>query len=127
MWQGILLAGAGGFGGASARYLAVHFVTVSLGVMPYYGTLAVNVAGSLAAGVFLAVPFDIAGASARILCVTGFLGGFTTFSAFSADTLLLVKSGHIAAAFINIAANVVLSLGAAYAGFAAVDFILRVR
>ena len=122
MLQGILLAGAGGFGGAACRYLAVYFITAFFGFMPYYAILAVNVAGSFAAGVFLAVPVN---ASIRTLCVTGFLGGFTTFSAFSADTLMLLKSGNTAAAFMNIILNVVLSLWAAAAGFIVTSFIVK--
>lgn len=84
-----------------------------------WGTLAVNVAGGLAAG--LAAGWMLArqggGASpAYLFLVTGVLGGFTTFSAFSLDAVLLWEKGHAGAAAAYVAASVLLSILGVAAG-----------
>ena len=83
-----------------------------------YGTLTVNVVGSFLIGFIIAYiesrstefPFW------RQLLIIGFLGGFTTFSSFSYDTLSLFRNNEILAAFLNIAGNVGLCLGASFLG-----------
>ena len=77
-----------------------------------YGTLAVNVAGALAIGILWV------GLAQRLhpLLITGVLGGFTTFSAFSLDTLRLVEAGRIGAAGLYVLGSVGLSLLACAAG-----------
>ncbi len=113
------LVAAGGACGALGRYLVVT-VASSWGVTFPLGTLVVNVAGSFAIGVFSA--WIVAGggeySSARALFQTGFLGAFTTFSAFSLDTLNLFASGQALAAAFNVTLNVLLCLSAVAAGFA---------
>lgn len=83
-----------------------------------YGTLAVNIVGSLLIGLcFHFLPAVTAGgASSRLLLMTGVLGGFTTFSAFSLDAALLVVRDEISAAFAYVVASVVLSLAAVALG-----------
>ncbi len=84
------------------------------------GTLAVNVVGSFAIG-FLGALFLARGdapSQARLLLLVGVLGGFTTFSTFSLDTLRLAQQGSWWPAFLNVALSVGGSLGAAWAGYA---------
>ena len=100
----------GGALGAVLRYL------VGLAVAFPMGTLAVNVVGSLIIGIVWAV-FNAKGLQAWLpLVMTGLLGGFTTFSAFSLDTLRLVEAGRLAAAGGYVMASVLLSLAACAVG-----------
>jgi CrcB protein len=79
-----------------------------------WGTLAVNLIGSFAIGVIWVA---LAGRGAgHLLLVTGFLGGFTTFSAFSLDTLRLIEGGQVGTALGYVAASVGVSLLACAAG-----------
>jgi fluoride exporter len=85
------------------------------------GTLCVNVAGSLVMGLLAAMlPFatDGGAGSSRILLMAGVLGGFTTFSAFSLETMQLIERGAMATALLYVALSVVVSLGALAAGLA---------
>ena len=87
-----------------------------------YGTLAVNVVGSLAMGAlaaFLAFQGEIA-QPWRLFLATGVLGGFTTFSAFSLDAALLFERGQLALAAIYVLASVIGSIAALFAGLALV-------
>jgi CrcB protein len=82
------------------------------------GTLAVNVAGSLVMGLLIGWFAHRAdpGAAWRLLLTTGFLGGFTTFSAFSLDVAVLWERGAAAAAAGYVALSVVLSIAGLFAG-----------
>lgn len=105
----------GGAAGSVCRYL-VSLAAPALGLSPVWGTLAVNVAGGLAIG-FLAELFarETIPPLLRPLLVTGFLGGFTTFSAFSLEVLALAReSAGIAALYA--AGSVALSVKACLGG-----------
>jgi fluoride exporter len=87
-----------------------------------YGTLFINVAGSLAMGL-IAEYFALKSGLPqhwRLFLTTGILGGFTTFSAFSLEAALLYERGQIAGAAIYVVASVVLAIGALFAGLAIV-------
>jgi CrcB protein len=87
-----------------------------------YGTLTVNVVGSLAMGAlaaFLAFQGEMA-QPWRLFLATGVLGGFTTFSAFSLDAALLFERGQLALAAIYVLASVIGSIAALFAGLALV-------
>ena len=87
-----------------------------------YGTLAVNVAGSLAMGA-LAALLAFHGEMAqpwRLFLATGVLGGFTTFSAFSLDAALLFERGQLTLAAVYVLASVIGSIAALFAGLALV-------
>jgi len=105
---GALLVFVGGGVGAVLRYAA----TLAIGGPA--ATLAVNLAGSFAIG--LCMPLLPGDGPARLLVMTGLLGGFTTFSAFSLDTMLLAQRGEMGAALTYAGASVILSLAAAAAG-----------
>jgi fluoride exporter len=106
----------GGAAGAVARYLTVMAATRTFGPGFAFGTLLVNVAGSFAIGILFVVLAQRGNLSP--LLMTGFLGGFTTFSAFSLDALKLWEAGQSAQALAYIAASVVLSLAAVALGAA---------
>jgi CrcB protein len=82
------------------------------------GTLVVNVTGSLLIGLVagLAESRSLLTAEARLLLGTGVLGGYTTFSAFSLETLLLLRAGHTTTALTSVALQVMLGVAAAFAG-----------
>ena len=108
----ILLVALGGALGAAARFSLSGLLQKPDGFPA--GTLAVNVAGCLAAGWLLgrqALSGDV-----RAFLMPGLLGGFTTFSAFGVETLALWQTGRAVLAAANAAANLLLGLGAAWAG-----------
>ena len=114
----VLCIAAGGAAGALARYWAASGVQVLLGSAFPYGILVVNVSGCLAMGFLYVLLADRFGAgsgwSAGLL--VGFLGAYTTFSAFSIDTLKLFESGQQLQAALNVVLSVALCLLACWAG-----------
>ncbi|MGX9967065.1 fluoride efflux transporter FluC [Roseomonas sp. F4] len=103
-----LLVALGGALGSVLRYGVSHLAVMQFGAGFPWGTLAVNILGS--AGIGIAAALGVQG-EARLLLVTGVLGGFTTFSAFSLETgLLFERDPWLAAAYL--AATLVLGLGA---------------
>jgi fluoride exporter len=113
----IMLVGAGSFIGGICRYLLstlIHSKTPS--GFPY-GTLVVNLAGCLLIGILYGV-FEKTDISTgwRLFMVTGLLGGFTTFSAFSIETFSLLKSGHAALAVLYILLSVAGGVGLSFIG-----------
>jgi CrcB protein len=114
-----LLVGAGGALGSLARWLATDVVQRWMPEIPL-GTWVVNVLGSLSAGAVLAALQARSGAEElRLFVAIGFLGGFTTFSSFAVDALLLVREGRTALALGYVAGSVALGLAAAGLGWAA--------
>ena len=106
----------GGAIGSVLRYLTVLGASRWLGAGFPYGVLIVNVAGSFVIGVLFVA---LAGREALSpLLMTGILGGFTTFSAFSLDTLKLWETGQPAQAVAYVAGSVLLSLAAVALGAA---------
>ena len=116
--QHFAIIAAGGAIGASLR----HFVgMVSLRLAGHgfpWGTLAVNVFGCLAMGLFIGLAVRRLGVSneLRLFVATGVLGGFTTFSAFSLDFATLWERSALASAFLYVLGNVTGSLVALFAG-----------
>lgn len=115
-----LLVALGGATGSVLRWWLSGLVQRGshAGVFPW-GTLAVNIAGSLAIGVIGAlgmgrVPLP---SPARLLLITGLLGGFTTFSALSIETLTLLKHGQTAAAAAYAFGSLLAGVGAAWVGW----------
>jgi CrcB protein len=111
---------AGGALGAMARYLVGHWAVTLWGTAFPWGTLLVNVAGSfaMALAAFWLVERGVGSPALRAFAITGVLGGFTTFSAFSLDALSLFERGEVGLAGLYVAASVILSLGACAGGFA---------
>ena len=116
----LLLASLGGAFGAGARYLVNAGCLAAFGPAFPWATLGVNVSGSLAMGVLAEVIANRYGGSPelRTLLMTGILGGFTTFSAFSLDVANLIGRDALGLAAAYTLASVVLSVLALYAGLA---------
>jgi CrcB protein len=116
----MLLVALGGAIGSVCRYLVGLWTLRLWGPSFPWGTLAVNVVGSLAIGFLAELIARRFGASPemRLLIITGFLGGFTTFSAFSLDVVSLLERGASMAGVTYIVASVAISLGAVFAGLA---------
>jgi CrcB protein len=115
----IFLIGIGGFFGSILRYLASGYVQQASRSIDFpYGTLVVNVLGCFIIG-FLAQLAEDRGVftnQSRLFVLVGFLGGFTTFSAFGNETLNLVREGQAMNALTNVGANVFLGLLAVWLG-----------
>jgi CrcB protein len=113
-----LAVGAGGFLGASLRYLVGVFVSGKLPTLFPLATFLINVSGCFGIG-FLAVLAEerlALGPEARLFWTAGVLGGYTTFSTFGYETLTLARDGSYALAAINVLGQVALGLFAVWAG-----------
>ncbi len=116
---GLTWVAAGGAAGAALRYAATTLVHGWLGRGFPWGTLSVNVLGSFLIGlafVWLSAWDGERAVNARLLLLTGVLGGFTTFSAFSLETLALLEAGEPLRAAANVAVSVLACLGAVALG-----------
>lgn len=116
MLKELLLAGAGGAIGTMLRYAVSHFYQPALFPM---ATLIINVTGSLAIGVVMAlcIKHEAAPAGWKLFFATGICGGFTTFSAFSFENLSLLQNGKVLLSLLYIAGSVLMGIGAAWLGF----------
>jgi len=117
MNQVLAIAGGGALG-ALLRYWVSNGVYLLAGRDFPYGTLVVNVLGSLLMG-FLYIWLlerTLASAATRAFLVIGLLGAFTTFSTFSIETLNLMEAGQMGRALLNVLMSVVLCVGAAALG-----------
>jgi fluoride exporter len=116
----VLLVFLGAGAGGVLRYFTHQACLAWFGAGFPWGTLSVNVLGSAAMGLLAGWLALRAGASwseeTRLLLMTGVLGGFTTFSAFSLDAVQLWERGAVASATAYVVASVVLSLAALVAG-----------
>jgi len=113
----VLLAAAGGALGSSARYLVNVGAGRLLGMGFPWGTMTVNIVGCFIMGVLVGWG-ALRGMTneARVFLATGILGGFTTFSAFSADFAALVERKNFGLSALYVTGSVVLSLMAVFAG-----------
>jgi CrcB protein len=124
--MGYLIVFLGGGLGAALRHGINIFAARVAGIGFPYGTLSINIAGSLAMGL-IAEYFALKGGLPqhwRLFLTTGILGGFTTFSAFSLEAALLYERGQLAGAAIYVVASVVLAIGALFAGLAIVRMLV---
>jgi fluoride exporter len=116
----VLLVGLGSAVGGIARFLLGAAVQHRIGTTFPVGTLVINVSGSLLLGFLfrflLATP--AVSPEVRAMLMTGFVGGYTTFSTFSLDTALLLDAGQVGRATVYTVASVVLSVAGTFAGMA---------
>ena len=113
-----LAIAAGGALGALARFWVSNGVYAMLGRGFPWGTLAVNMIGSVLIGVLYILLLErlTVGPEVRALLLVGFLGAFTTFSTFSIETLNLLQQADYFKAFSNMVISVVACVGAAWVG-----------
>jgi CrcB protein len=117
-WTFILAVAAGGSLGSVARYLVGIGFGRLLGPNFPWGTLFINITGSLLIGILaglFAIRWNLPQA-VRIFLIVGICGGYTTFSTFSLDSFYLIERGEVAAAGAYMIASVMLSVGALIAG-----------
>jgi len=113
-----LAIAAGGAAGALLRFWVSNGIYALLGRSFPYGTLAVNVLGSLLMGVLYVLLVDklALGPQWRAALLIGLLGAFTTFSTFSIETLNLMEEGEMLKALLNVLLSVTLCLAATWVG-----------
>jgi fluoride exporter len=113
-----LWIGVGAFLGANLRYLLQNWAAARWGPDFPYGTLIINVSGSFILGFFITLVTQRVSVSPewRAFVAVGLLGGFTTFSSFSVETLNLLQTGRWLPATLYLAGNVCLGLLGAYLG-----------
>lgn len=118
MLNTLLIFLGAGFGGVS-RYWISNITYGFLGRQFPYGTLIINVSGCFLMGllfVLILERFDGVGPQLRSLLLIGFLGGYTTFSSFSIETLNLFESGAYLSASLNILLSIILCIAATWLG-----------
>jgi len=116
----VLYVGIGGFLGCISRYLLANWAQQFFGTTNFpTGTLVVNIVGCLAIGIIagLIESRQIMSEAMRILVITGFLGGFTTYSAFGLQTTQLMRDGAILLGLTNVGLQIFLGIGAAWLGY----------
>jgi len=114
----VFIIGLGGFIGTIARYLSHQFVHRYYPLTFPYGTLAVNLLGCFLIGIFygLSVKGNLLSPEWRMFLTTGFCGGFTTFSAFTLESVNLMYDRQYLYVGIYAAVSVVVGIAATYSG-----------
>lgn len=116
--QKIIYVGIGGFIGASLRYIISINSAKLFGNQLPYGTLIVNVLGGFIMGVImeLSLTTNFISPNLRLFLTTGIMGGLTTFSTFSYETISLFSGGMYTLGTLNTCLNLFLSLGGVLLG-----------
>ena len=116
-----LMVGIGGFLGSVLRFWLGSFIGGRMGARFPYGTFVINVTGSFLIGMVLAVLATKAhwNSNWRYLIPIGFIGGYTTFSAFEYETFQLFQDGQLLTAMLNIALSVVIGFVGVWVGVVA--------
>lgn len=109
--QLIVIVGCGGFIGAAIRYLISINATKVFGVDFPYGTLIANVLGAIIIGFVMRLSLDttMVSPNTKLFLTTGIMGGLTTFSTFSYETVSMLNAGEYLVGALNLGLNVVLS------------------
>ncbi|HXT14902.1 MAG TPA: fluoride efflux transporter CrcB [Gemmatimonadaceae bacterium] len=125
LWAVAIGAATGGV----ARYFLGGMIQQRAGADFPFGTFVINVTGSLLLGFLLRYSLQSGAVSEelRLFLTTGFCGGYTTFSTFSYDTLMLVQDREYGRAGLYVAGSVLLSLIAVAIGFAAANYVVTMR
>ena len=114
----LLIIALGGALGAVSRFLLGNAVSRALGSALPYGTFVINIVGCFAMGLLMTIIVDreMLPAAWRLFLCVGFLGGFTTFSSFGYEALMLLTEGRLLAVLAYVGGSVALGLVAAAAG-----------
>lgn len=114
MLRYILWVAAGGAAGSVGRYLVSRWLTTAFP----WGTFTVNIVGSLLIGLLTGLASkDMLSTEMRLLLVTGFCGGFTTFSTFANESYGMLDGGHVLTTALYVSASVFVGILAVYVGF----------
>lgn len=120
----ILVVGFGSFIGGMARYLVTIFIQNKLLSTFPYGTMAVNIMGCFLIGVVYSISErGNMAAEWRMFLATGILGGFTTFSSFSNDTVGMLRDAQYWQAFTYVAFSVLVGLAATFGGISFIKYL----
>jgi CrcB protein len=116
----VLVISLGAIVGANARYFISRYAARVFGPVFPYGTLFINVAGSLIVGFFVVWTTErvLVDPRWRLLVVVGFCGAFTTFSSYAFETMAYIEQGQWLLLFSNVFSNNLLCLGGALTGMA---------
>ncbi|MEG1004086.1 fluoride efflux transporter CrcB [Clostridium sp.] len=118
--QLVAIVGCGGFIGAALRYLISVNAAKIFGADFPYGTLIANVLGAIIIGFVMRISLDtaIVSPNTKLFLTTGMMGGLTTFSTFSYETVTMLNSGEYILGAFNLGLNVVLSFVGVIIGMA---------
>ncbi len=119
MIKNLLLIGAGGFLGSVARYLVSRLNTQVEWLSIPVGTLLVNVLGSLLIGFLIGIAekSTVMTLEMRMFLMVGLCGGFTTFSSFTGENLMLMRNGQFLPLFLYTGLSILLGFTAVYLGY----------
>jgi CrcB protein len=125
MLRNLLIVGIGGFLGSITRYLSQIATEKIFSILFPAGIFIVNILGCLLIGIVYALSErgNILTAEMRLFLAVGFCGGFTTFSTFSYDNLMLLKDNSIGLLLLNTFGSVAIGLLAVYAGIVLIRII----
>lgn len=114
-----ILVSAGAAVGGAFRYGISNYIQRHISVIFPYGTLVINVIGSFILGItmFYLNEKELIGSEFRLFLAVGFCGGFTTFSAFSYETINLFRDAEFGLAIFNVFLNVILCLIGIYLAY----------
>lgn len=118
MLRTIFIVGTGGFIGSVMRYLVQFYIEKGMSSSFPLGTLIANILGSFIIGVVfaLAEKGDLMSSEWRIFLTVGICGGFTTFSAFAYNNMIMIKENSFFQLFLNIGSNLFFGILAVYIG-----------
>jgi len=119
MIKNLLLIGAGGFIGSVARYLVSRLNTHVDWLSIPVGTLLVNILGSLLIGFLIGIAekSQLMTLELRMFLMVGLCGGFTTFSSFTGENLMLMRNGQFLPLFLYTGLSILLGFTAVYFGY----------
>ena len=124
-----MLVGVGGAFGSVLRFLTSVLAAHWLGDQFPYGTMAVNLVGAFIIGFVQQIGIEalLISDDLRIFLTTGVMGGLTTYSTFSYETVRLMETGAWGSAWVNVVATTVLALGLCFLGMAAGRLLIGAR